>query len=81
MSLETERVLAERRHRLMEAMRTIQSEVGVIDAQLAAERVKRVAGLDARIAAREEADRVEAERRRNPVPFNESHEERQEMTA
>lgn len=69
MNLEPERLLAERRHRVAEAVRVMQSELREIDAQLAAARVKRVASLDSRIADREAEERARAEHDRNPPPL------------
>lgn len=67
--LEMERILAGRRQKLAEAMRTIQSEMFEIDGQLAAARMKRVASLDARIATREDEQRRQADHDRNPPPL------------
>jgi hypothetical protein len=71
-----EQSLTERKRRLEEARKAISDEIAAIDGEIAAERVRRIAALDARIAAREEEERREAARARNPVHPALSHEER-----
>lgn len=78
MSLESERKLADRRRRLMEVLRVIQDEVKELDGQLAAERVKRVADLDRRIAEKDERDAARKRWESNPTAFNEVAEDRRD---
>lgn len=73
-----ERALVDRRQRLTEAVRLIQLEIKEVDAQLGAERVQRIAELDARIALQEQERRDRLTHDRNPPHPAIAHEERYE---
>lgn len=76
-----EQSLTERLKRMLDMRKAVNDEITALEGDLAAERVKRIAALDARIAEREEHERRMRERMKNPPHFQEAHEDRHDREA